>query len=39
MKQSNRDRQRELSYKIVGWGILIFMAFVLISSVIRFIFY
>ena len=39
MEQSNRDRQKELSYKIVGWGILIFMGFVLISSVIRFIFY
>ena len=39
MEQSNRDRQRELSYKIVGWGMLIFVAFVLFSSVVRFIFY
>ena len=39
MEQSNRDRQRELSYKIVGWSMLIFVAFVLFSSVVRFIFY
>ena len=39
MRQNNRDRQRELSYKIVGWSILIVMGMALLSSVIKFIFY
>ena len=39
MEQSNRDRQKELSYKIVGWSILIVMGMTLLSSVIKFIFY
>lgn len=39
MKQSNRDRQREFSYKIVGWSMLLFVAFVIFSSLVRLIFY
>ncbi len=33
MKQSNRDRQRELSYKISGWAMLIAFALLLLLSI------
>lgn len=39
MEKRRRDDQMEFSYKVVGWSILIFMAFVLLSSLVRFIFY
>lgn len=39
MGQGKRDDQMEFSYKVVGWSILIFMAFVLLSSLVRIIFY
>ena len=39
MKQNNRDRQREFSYKVVGWSILIFVGFTIFSSLIRLIFH
>ena len=39
MGQGRRDNQMEFSYKVVGWSILIFMAFILLSSLVRFIFY
>lgn len=33
MRQNNRDRQKELSYKISGWGMLIAFAIILILSI------
>ena len=33
MEQSNRDRQRELAYKISGWGMLIAFAMILLLSI------
>ena len=35
MKQTNRDRQRELAYKISGWGMLIAFALLLLLSLIN----
>lgn len=32
MKQTNRDRQRELAYRISGWAMLIGFAILLLSS-------